>query len=118
SSLLATFNILAFLFHTLLDLTSEKYQFIRQHSSGYKQTAKSTCSSDASAKAVERGIGGYTIPTFANYCCIASKVRTSWMLRPSYIVGINPAIASFRLGRDRTRATVLKNNSVPQNALY
>lgn len=31
SSLLATFNILAFLFHTLLDLTSEKYQFIRQH---------------------------------------------------------------------------------------
>ena len=29
--LLATFNILAFLFHTLLDLTSEKYQFIRQH---------------------------------------------------------------------------------------
>ena len=31
SSLLATFNILAFLFHTLLDLTDEKYQLIRQH---------------------------------------------------------------------------------------
>jgi hypothetical protein len=31
SSLLATFNILAFLFHTLLHLTHEKYQLIRQH---------------------------------------------------------------------------------------
>lgn len=31
SSLLATFNILAFLFHTLLDIIDEKYQFIRQH---------------------------------------------------------------------------------------
>lgn len=31
SSLLATFNILAFLFHTLLDFTDEKYQLIRQH---------------------------------------------------------------------------------------
>ena len=31
SSLLATFNLLAFLFHTLLDLTDQKYQLIRQH---------------------------------------------------------------------------------------
>lgn len=31
SSLLATFNILAFLFHTLLEIIDEKYQFIRQH---------------------------------------------------------------------------------------
>jgi hypothetical protein len=31
SSLLATFNILAFLFHTLLHLTDKKYQIIRQH---------------------------------------------------------------------------------------
>jgi hypothetical protein len=28
--LLATFNILAFLFHTLLDLTDQKYQLVRQ----------------------------------------------------------------------------------------
>lgn len=31
SALLATFNILAFLFHTLLDLTDQKYQLIRQN---------------------------------------------------------------------------------------
>jgi hypothetical protein len=31
SALLATFNILAFLFHTLLDLTDKKYQLIRQN---------------------------------------------------------------------------------------
>ncbi|WP_242059087.1 MULTISPECIES: hypothetical protein [Nostoc] len=31
SSLLALFNTLAFLFHTLLELTSVKYQFIRQN---------------------------------------------------------------------------------------
>lgn len=31
SSLFATFNILAFLFHTLLELTDEKYNLVRQH---------------------------------------------------------------------------------------
>lgn len=59
--------------------------------------ASGTRRSEASAKAIVFGIGGYTGAISDSCSCTALSVRDSWAVRPSNIVGTNPANCNLGL---------------------